>query len=220
MIDDRTKSCIVDAVLAEMSAAIQNHGGFHSHHEAWAVLREEVEEVEDCYMPFATTTSGAMRQLWDLIKMDAVHESDAKELIDEIYGAAEEFISECIQVMAMCHKWQWLIDGIVPDEPCWIKLMEPAQETVATPEEETEEKLEVHPEEKPETCPEKKPSGSEGGQVLHEESTANRKEKVDKGRIRALYEARWSVKDIADDVRCSRQTVYNQLNAMKLRRKE
>lgn len=155
MIGENTEKAIDAAVNAEKKHCIEVHGEFHSHHEAWAVLREEVEEVEDCYMPFATTTSGAMRQLWDLIKMDAVHESDAKELIEEIYGAAEEFVSECIQVMAMCRKWQWLIEGIVPDEPCWIKLMEPIQETVATPEKE--------PEEKPEVCPEEEPSGSEGG---------------------------------------------------------
>ena len=46
-----------------------------------------------------------------------------------------------------------------------------------------------------------------------EEEPATSKKKVDHGRIVALYTARdpWSIKDIADDVGCSTQTVINHL---------
>lgn len=46
-----------------------------------------------------------------------------------------------------------------------------------------------------------------------EEEPATSKKKVDHGRIVALYTARdpWSIKDIADDVGCSFQTVINHL---------
>ncbi len=46
-----------------------------------------------------------------------------------------------------------------------------------------------------------------------EEEPATSKKKVDHGRIVALYTARdpWSIEDIADDVKCTPQTVINHL---------
>ena len=40
---------------------------------------------------------------------------------------------------------------------------------------------------------------------------------IDKGKIVALWTAGWKIKDIADDVGCSTQTVYNTLEAKGLR---
>lgn len=42
------------------------------------------------------------------------------------------------------------------------------------------------------------------------------KKRVDDGKIRALYEGRWSVKDIASEMKLSDQTIYNHLKAMGL----
>lgn len=42
------------------------------------------------------------------------------------------------------------------------------------------------------------------------------KKKIDDGKIRALYEGGWKVKDIADEMHLSDQTIYNHLKAMGL----
>ena len=48
MVDEKTMNHIIWAAEAEMKAAIEKHGEFNSHHEAYAVLREEVQEMQEC----------------------------------------------------------------------------------------------------------------------------------------------------------------------------
>lgn len=63
MIDDTARAYIFNAVEAELEMATKHSGKFHSHHEAWAVLQEECEEVEDAYHEFANIVSDQMMEL-------------------------------------------------------------------------------------------------------------------------------------------------------------
>lgn len=109
MIGEDTEKAIDAAVNAEKKHCIEVHGEFHNHHEAWAVLREEVQEVIECFPPFDSKTDRAIDFLWDLVRYDAAGE-EAEEQIDQIYEFAEELAKECIQVMAVCRKWLRLIE--------------------------------------------------------------------------------------------------------------
>lgn len=109
MISCDAEECIAMAVEGECQTAIEKYGSFHSHHEAWAVLREEVQEVIECIPPFDSKTDRAIDFLWDLVRYDAAGK-EAEEQIDQIYEVAEELAKECIQVMAVCRKWMRLID--------------------------------------------------------------------------------------------------------------
>ena len=65
----------------------------------------------------------------------------------------------------------------------------------------------------PEKCTEISKKTSETYQKDPEEAG---KKRVDDGKIRALYEGGWSVKDIASEMKLSNQTIYNHLKAMGL----
>ena len=108
MIDEKAEGYIEESIKREKNKAIANHGDFHSHHEAIAVLAEETEEVVDCFKPFERTLNAEMPGLWDLIRADNVDESTLGH-IEQIRGRALEMAKECVQVCAMCDKWVKLI---------------------------------------------------------------------------------------------------------------
>lgn len=108
MICGNSKEQIKLAVENEKNAAIAQHGHFHSQHEAWAVLKEEVEEM--CQEVNRGTFQGLLYMLWNDVKHDK--KTDQAKL-DEIYENAFKCACECVQVMAMCLKWG---DGIVDSE--------------------------------------------------------------------------------------------------------
>ena len=110
MIDDTAKSYLYTAVRAECEKAIERNGQFHSHHEAWAVLQEEIEEVEDAYRECANKINDIMPELWRDVRQDKVSENCKDDLL-QIKVAALEVACECIQVAAMCDKWDSLISS-------------------------------------------------------------------------------------------------------------
>lgn len=110
MIDDTAKGYIYAAVQTECEKAIERNGQFHSHHEAWAVLQEEIEEVEEAYHECADKINDIMPELWTDIRSDRVNESCKDELL-QLKVAVLEIACECIQVAAMCDKWDILISG-------------------------------------------------------------------------------------------------------------
>ena len=74
-------------------------------------------------------------------------------------------------------------------------MKEPQIKAEEKPEKEPEQKAEAKP-----TPPPKSPAGQ------------GRKRKLDTGKMRALREARWSYKKIADEMSCSEATVWNFFN--------
>lgn len=100
MISGRAIDYIVQAIEAEEDAAIKAHGLFHSDHEAWAVLKEEVEELVELFDEDKIYVD--LDKLWDKVRRD-------KEIgmgdMTEIYNFAKSCAEEAVQVMAMIQKW-------------------------------------------------------------------------------------------------------------------
>lgn len=97
MISGRAIDYIMQAVEAEEDAAIGAHGLFHSDHEAWAVLKEEVEELFDEDKIYVD-----LDNLWGKIRRD---ETIGMGDMTEIYNWAKSCAEEAVQVMAMIQKW-------------------------------------------------------------------------------------------------------------------
>ena len=100
MICGNSKEQIKLAAENEKNAAIAQHGKFHSQHEAWAVLKEEVEEM--CQ----SVNQGVFQSLQFVLWQDVKHDKAADQAkLDEIYEKSFACACECVQVMAMCLKW-------------------------------------------------------------------------------------------------------------------
>lgn len=101
MICEVCKERIKHAANNEKDAAIAQHGKFHSPHEAWAVLKEEVEELCEC-LDEQETMFHQLDLLWDMIRINSeIGERD----LDLIYDFAKSCAEEAVQVMAMVQKW-------------------------------------------------------------------------------------------------------------------
>lgn len=101
MISGRAIDYITQAVEAEEDAAIRANGLFHSDHEAWAVLKEEVEELCEC-LDEQEAMHHRLDLLWDMIRINSeIDEGD----LNLLYNFAKSCAEEAVQVMAMCMKW-------------------------------------------------------------------------------------------------------------------
>lgn len=100
MISGRAIDYITQAVEAEEDAAIRAHGLFHSDHEAWAVLKEEIEELLELFDENKIYVD--LDKLWDKVRRD---ETIGMGDMTEIYNWAMSYAKEAVQVMAMCLKW-------------------------------------------------------------------------------------------------------------------
>ena len=76
---------ITDAVCSEVLRAMRHHGPMHSHHEAYAVIREEFEQ-----------------EYWPL-----VCQNPSKLTRDEQQARLAALHSELIQTAAMCVRAIW-----------------------------------------------------------------------------------------------------------------
>lgn len=101
MICERAIDHIMQAVEEEKKAAIGARGLFHSDHEAWAVLKEEVEELCEC-LDEQEAMHHRLDLLWDMIRIN--NEIGMGDMT-EIYNWAKSCAEEAVQVFAMCLKW-------------------------------------------------------------------------------------------------------------------
>lgn len=92
------KEHVVELVSMELQHAKENHEDFHSLHEGYAVMLEEIEECRDELQIVQSLSS----DLWQAVKDD--NAIDAKTNMDEIEAAAVRLASEAIQVAAMARK--------------------------------------------------------------------------------------------------------------------
>lgn len=111
MICDEATFCVKKAVSDEKDAAIKTHGHFHSHHEAYAVLLEEVEEVTGGAQVFTEGAEFQMLQLWQQVREDMQLAGSAKARLREVKRLALDLAYECVQVAAMCDKWCLLLES-------------------------------------------------------------------------------------------------------------
>ena len=83
-------------VAQELEDANRTYPLFHSPHEAYAVLLEEVEELE--YE--ANWVKGLLDVMWREVKAD----EDILQTANDIHKRAIMLVQEAIQVAAMCDK--------------------------------------------------------------------------------------------------------------------
>ena len=83
----------------ELDRIIREHGLFASDHEAWAVIREELEEANED----VTLAGLAHASWWKRIRED---DFDNLDVIDNIEKNAIEAIKELVQVIACCRKYK------------------------------------------------------------------------------------------------------------------
>lgn len=95
----------VDALVdVELEAANAIHPPFSSLHEGYAVIKEELEEVEECVQD----AKASLDELWLRIKKDAMGPM-GQEAVMDIRQTAIFAACEAIQVAAMAQK---LLDGL------------------------------------------------------------------------------------------------------------
>lgn len=92
------KDEIRDAIEHELVSANEIHPLFASLHEAYAVMREEFEEMEEQ----VDICMESMQELWRCIKKD--HEKGALEELGWVRAYAEKAAKEACQVAAMAIK--------------------------------------------------------------------------------------------------------------------
>ncbi|BFL40808.1 hypothetical protein H8S45_14915 [Agathobaculum sp. NSJ-28] len=87
-----------ELVKVELAAANEKFPPFHSAHEGWAVLKEEVEELET----EAEMAASTLTEAWVFIKDN---DQAAKDEIKWLWQYAINAACEAIQVAAMCQKF-------------------------------------------------------------------------------------------------------------------
>lgn len=90
------RKIIMDLVAQELEEANKKYPLFRNPHEAWAVLKEEVEELE--YETFMVKDMAD--HMWAMVKCDM----DIEDTAFQIYTHAVLAAQEAIQVAAMCDK--------------------------------------------------------------------------------------------------------------------
>lgn len=97
-------------VAEELAAANVVHSLFHSPHEGYAVLLEEVEEVKD----ELRCVEDNLTRLWGCVRADAFNSVPGWARYLE--NAAMQLAAEAIQVAAMARKMQDSLKGVGTNE--------------------------------------------------------------------------------------------------------
>lgn len=99
MIKQETKESIVEAITYELNNAISRYGErYNSDHEAWAVLKEELDEAMHEHDKVAIH----FETLWQNIKNNTPTDAELSELIDCLFYE----ILELVQCAAVASKWR------------------------------------------------------------------------------------------------------------------
>ena len=89
-------------IVKELEEANEKHPAFHSPHEGYAVILEEVEEAEEALGEVKRWTE----YLWGNVRKDMTPDG-----LDELYTEAMNLATEAIQVAAMALKFQESMKG-------------------------------------------------------------------------------------------------------------
>ena len=101
MIAEKAKDSISQAVAYELQNIVNNHGVFYaSEHEAYAVLKEEIEEAAECL----DVVNKNLAYVWALIKDNHIQKGFAA--IEETKQYAIALAEEATQVAAVCERFQ------------------------------------------------------------------------------------------------------------------
>ena len=91
---------VAEIVKKELNLSYEHFPAFNSAHEGYAVLLEEVEELQD-EVKFIT---GEMSTWWDVVKRNDIDCNDF--MLNGIEESAIKAACEAIQVAAMCQKFR------------------------------------------------------------------------------------------------------------------
>lgn len=94
---DVIRTDVDDLVMKELNAANRKYHLFHTSHEGYAYIKEEIEESMDALNSLLETFAGA----WDKIKNNQPAFND----IRTVKNLAKKVAAESIQVAAMCEKF-------------------------------------------------------------------------------------------------------------------
>lgn len=101
----KTKDFVKGAIAAETENAKAVWGDtYHSEHEAWAVLAEEIEEA-NCALIKIVSIQNVM---WNFVKKAEKPEGDIKQMRDNLHylkDHAQEMATEAVQVAAVAQKY-------------------------------------------------------------------------------------------------------------------
>ena len=86
-----------ELVAVELAAANERFPQFHSQHEGYAVIREELEETEEK----VEMSKKYLKFLWDSIRMNG----KTKWAVEYMKELSINAVCEAIQVAAMCQKF-------------------------------------------------------------------------------------------------------------------
>lgn len=111
-------SDIQKLVDKELEEANKKYPLFHSNHEAYAVIKEEIEECEDDMREMQMVLS----YFWSKTKRD----KNSDDLISGMKKIAMHAAAEAIQVAAMCDKFLMTKDTYLHG---WIKCKDPSELT-------------------------------------------------------------------------------------------
>lgn len=102
---NKTKELIKSAIDAETESAKKNWGeNYHSEHEAYAVLTEEIEETNEAFVKIASI----QRVLWNFVRKAKKDDKDIKYLKDNLHylqDHAQELATEAVQIAAVAQKY-------------------------------------------------------------------------------------------------------------------
>lgn len=100
MIAEKASESINKAVAYELQNIVKDHGAFYaSEHEAYAVLKEEIEEAADDLEQI----NKDLAYLWALIKNN--HIKNGNGTITEAKNYAVMLAHEAVQVAAVCERF-------------------------------------------------------------------------------------------------------------------
>lgn len=99
MFGEMTKKYVEAAIKAETVEAINNHGPkYNSNHEAYAVLKEEVDEARDNQIMIRNY----LFKSWEKVKMN--DNELFKTNVSQLREYAENLALEAVQICAVCDK--------------------------------------------------------------------------------------------------------------------
>lgn len=102
----------------ELKEANEKNPLFHSDHEAYAVILEELEETEENVKAMGY----CIQAMWDYVKKD----KKPRKSVEKLKNFALKTAAEAIQVAAMCDKFLMTKDTYLH---CWIKCKDPSELT-------------------------------------------------------------------------------------------
>lgn len=102
----------------ELKEANEKNPLFHSEHEAYAVILEELEETEENVKAMGY----CIQAMWDYVKRD----KNPRKSVENLKTFALKTAAEAIQVAAMCDKFLMTKDTYLHG---WIKCKDPSELT-------------------------------------------------------------------------------------------